>query len=71
MTRITRGGNVAVYKVSNSDSTLTISPNTGAVIASVNTSHDMNWQTGQTFQNINAGADNTYSVGSAASRFAA
>jgi hypothetical protein len=43
LTRIARGGNVAVYKVSNSDSTLTISPNTGAVIASVNLSSKNMW----------------------------
>ena len=42
------GGGVA--SVSNSDSTLTISPTTGSVIASLNTGHTNTWSTVQNFQ---------------------
>ena len=68
MTRIARGGNVAVYKVSNTDSTLTISPNIGSVIASLNLGNANTWTTTQTFQSILFAADNTYSVGTATNR---
>lgn len=40
-----------VSSVSNSDSSLTISPTTGAVIASLNTAHTNTWTANQTFNN--------------------
>jgi len=43
------GGGGAVSSVSNSDGSLTISPTTGAVIASINLSHENTWVTGQIF----------------------
>lgn len=48
-----------VTSVSNSDSTLTISPTTGAVIASLNLSNANTWLAKQTF----SVADTTYTVG--------
>jgi hypothetical protein len=42
-------GGGAVSSVSNSDSTLTISPTTGAVVASLNTAHANSWSAVQTF----------------------
>lgn len=48
------GGGGAVSSVSNSDSTLTISPTTGAVIASLNLSHANTWVAAQTFGTANA-----------------
>lgn len=41
--------NAAVDSVSNVDGTLTISPNTGAVVASLNTSHNNSWSGTQSF----------------------
>ncbi|CAM6031510.1 unnamed protein product [Sphagnum compactum] len=41
------GGSGAVSSVSNSDSTLTISPTTGSVIASLNLAHANTWTAGQ------------------------
>jgi len=43
------GGSGVVTSVSNSDSTLTISPTTGAVVASLNLSHANTWRAVQTF----------------------
>lgn len=42
-------GGGAVSSVSNSDSTLTISPTTGAVVASLNTGHANTWTAAQSF----------------------
>ena len=42
-------GGYGVTSVTNSDSTLTISPTTGAVIASLNTTHANSWTGAQTF----------------------
>lgn len=39
----------AVYSVTNSDGSLTISPNSGAVVAGINTAHANNWGAAQTF----------------------
>lgn len=41
-----------VTSVSNSDSSLTISPTTGSVVASLNTAHANSWSVTQTFSNI-------------------
>jgi hypothetical protein len=49
------GGGGAVSSVSNSDSTLTISPTTGAVVASLNLAHANTWTGAQTIQ----GPDNS------------
>lgn len=47
--------NVAtVASVSNSDGTLTITPTTGAVVASLALSHANTWTANQTFQNVSA-----------------
>lgn len=43
------GGSGAVSSVSNSDSTLTISPTTGSVVASLNLGHANTWSATQTF----------------------
>lgn len=42
----------AVSSVSNSDSSLTISPTTGSVVASINTSNNTTWAGTQTFNNL-------------------
>ena len=53
---ITGGGSGAVSSVSASDSSLTISPTTGAIVASLNVSHANNWLAVQTFSaNLFAG----------------
>ena len=44
-------GSGAVSSVSNSDSTLTISPTTGAVVASLNLGHANTWTAAQTYTN--------------------
>lgn len=46
-TQLSSGG--AVSSVSNSDSTLTVSPTTGAVVASLNLAHANTWSAKQTF----------------------
>jgi hypothetical protein len=46
----------AVSSVSNSDGTLTISPTTGAVVASLNLSHSNTWLATQTYQDNSLGA---------------
>jgi hypothetical protein len=46
---VTGGSSGAVSSVSNSDSTLTISPTTGAVVASLNLGHANTWTAAQTF----------------------
>lgn len=43
------GGSGAVSSVSNSDGSLTVSPTTGAVVASVNVAHSITWAAPQTF----------------------
>ena len=48
---VTGGGGGAVSSVSNSDSTLTVSPTTGAVVASLALSHANTWAATQTFPN--------------------
>jgi hypothetical protein len=58
-----------VSSVSNSDGTLTISPTTGSVVASLALGHANAWSATQTFENIAAGADNAYSIGTATNRF--
>jgi hypothetical protein len=45
------GGGGAVSSVSNSDSTLTFSPTTGAVVGSLNLAHANTWSAAQTFSN--------------------
>lgn len=45
------GGGAAVTSVSNSDSTLTISPTAGAVVASLNLGHSNSWSVLQNFTN--------------------
>lgn len=45
------GGGAAVTSVSNSDSTLTISPTSGAVVASLNLAHANTWSVLQNFTN--------------------
>jgi hypothetical protein len=45
----TGGGGGAVNSVANVDGTLTISPTTGSVIASLNQAHSNNWTVAQTF----------------------
>lgn len=45
------GGGAAVTSVSNSDSTLTISPTAGAVVASLNLGHSNTWSVLQNFSN--------------------
>lgn len=45
------GGGAAVTSVSNSDSTLTISPTAGAVVASLNLAHSNTWSVLQNFGN--------------------
>jgi hypothetical protein len=52
-----------VNSVSNSDGTLTISPTTGAVIASLNLAAANTWTATETFQTIMPRVDNTYSIG--------
>lgn len=42
-------GGAAVASVTNSDGTLTVSPTTGAVVASLNTGHANSWTAAQTF----------------------
>lgn len=49
-----------VSSVSNSDGTLTISPTTGAVVASLNTGHANTWTTEEIFENVFV--QNLYSV---------
>ena len=70
------GSGSAVTSVANSDSTLTISPTTGAVVASLNLGHANTWSTLQTFGS--AGAASTpgltvsgapYTGGSATTNF--
>lgn len=56
----------AVSSVSNSDGSLTISPTTGAVVASLNVSHANNWTGVQTFTNgfvIPSGGVGTFNTG--------
>jgi len=56
------GGGGAVSSVSNSDSTLTVSPTTGSVVASLNLSHANTWSAKQTFSTSNisiTGGSNT------------
>ena len=48
------GGGGAITSVSNSDGTLTVSPTTGAVIASLNLSHSNIWMATQIFQSVAA-----------------
>jgi len=58
----TSGGGGAVSSVSNSDSTLTVSPTTGSVVASLNLSHANTWSAKQTFSTSNisiTGGSNT------------
>lgn len=71
-------GSGAVSTVSNIDATLTISPTTGAVVASLNLGHSNTWGVGQTFNGstsifnggvqigsaVSFSTDNTYSIGS-------
>jgi hypothetical protein len=49
------GGGGAVNSVSNADSTLTIAPTTGAVVASLALGHVNNWSALQTFSSANVG----------------
>lgn len=60
-TCISGGGGGAVSSVSNSDSTLTISPTTGAVVAGLNLANANTWTARQTF---NAGVSVTTTNGS-------
>ena len=53
-------GGGAVSSVSNSDSTLTVSPTTGAVVASLNLAHANTWTGQQTF---NSGGANQIQIG--------
>lgn len=46
------GGGGAVSSVSNSDGSLTVSPNTGIVVASLNTSHSNAWGAQQSFTGL-------------------
>jgi len=50
------GGGGAVSSVSNSDGSLTISPTTGAVIASLNVGHSNAWSVNQTFVSAQIGS---------------
>jgi len=50
--KVTSSGATTVTSVSNSDSTLTISPTTGAVVASLNLAHANTWVGAQTFGTI-------------------
>lgn len=61
---------IGVSSVSNSDSSLTISPTTGAVVASLNAGHANSWTATQTFFNIASSVDNTYNIGASGNRFA-
>jgi hypothetical protein len=46
---VANGSGGAVFSVSNSDSTLTVTPTTGAVVASLNLGHANTWTAAQTF----------------------
>ena len=52
------GGSGAVSSVSNSDSSLTVTPTTGAVVASLNLAHTNTWTAQQNFANITVPASN-------------
>ena len=52
--RANGGGGGAVASVSNADGTLTITPTTGAVVASLNLGHANTWSAAQTFAAITA-----------------
>lgn len=54
------GGSSAVNSVSNSDGTLTISPTTGSVVASLALGHANSWTGGQTF--LNATSTNLFAT---------
>lgn len=56
------GGGGAVSAVSNSDGTLTISPTTGSVTASINLSHVNTWSGAQTFSAAFSATSSTVSV---------
>ena len=59
--------NTGATSVSNSDGTLTISPTTGAVVASLNLSHANSWSGVQTFgNNISIGGYGAFSIASPA-----
>lgn len=65
----------AVASVSNTDGSLTISPTTGAVVASLNVGNANTWSAAQTFDQIdfslisNAGLNDTSSIAANGSRF--
>lgn len=65
-------GGGAVSSVSNSDGTLTISPTTGSVVASLNLAHANTWTAAQTFSTVTvnqitvSGSTPTIAVGAAA-----
>jgi len=68
---VAAGGGGAVSSVSNSDGTLTISPTTGAVVASLNHNHANTWTQLQSFNSgtlgiLNPGGNDTYTIVSAA-----
>lgn len=54
---LTSGGSGGVSSVSNSDGTLTISPTTGAVVASINLGHANAWTGAQTFGQVQGGTN--------------
>lgn len=58
---ITINSSGAVSSVSNADGTLTISPTTGAVVASINLANDNSWSGRQTFTKAPSGSANTTS----------
>lgn len=60
-------GGGAVSSVSNSDSSLTISPTTGAVVASLNVGHANTWSATQTFPDGGAWSSSGLGVGGALS----
>lgn len=63
------GSGGGASSVSNVDGTLTISPTTGAVVASLNLGHANTWTATQTFRDILAGTTNTYDIGTNAVLF--
>jgi len=58
-----------VSSVSNNDNTLTITPTTGAVVASLNLGNANTWTATQTFHNIVPATTNTYSLGSSSAKW--
>jgi hypothetical protein len=58
-----------ISSVSNLDGTLTVSPTTGAVVASLALGHSNTWSADQTYHNILSATANTFNIGTATNAF--